>query len=193
MRRRDELAAAATDYALEHGLVGLSLRPLAEALGTSDRMLVYHFGTKDELVATILRTSNDRSVEHILALPPSSGVREAVLDLWQAMTSTSIAECSRLYVEASALGLFGRDPYAEVIREFNTLWMGTLAGHLVASGVRAELAPRVTRLVDAVFVGLLMDRPLEDAAAQQAAVDDLAAAATLIAGNELRDLGVQLS
>ena len=56
--RRDELAEAATDYALEHGLIGLSLRPLAEALGTSDRMLLYHFEDKDDLVATILRTTS---------------------------------------------------------------------------------------------------------------------------------------
>ena len=41
--RREELAEAATDYAIEHGLIGLSLRPLAVALGTSDRMLLYHF------------------------------------------------------------------------------------------------------------------------------------------------------
>ena len=44
--RRDELAEAATDYVLEHGLIGLSLRPLAAALGTSDRMLLYHFGAR---------------------------------------------------------------------------------------------------------------------------------------------------
>ena len=67
--RREELAEAATDYALEHGLIGLSLRPLAEALGTSDRMLLYHFRDKDDLVATILRTSTARSVESIRALP----------------------------------------------------------------------------------------------------------------------------
>ena len=50
--RRDEVAQAATDYVLEHGLVGLSLRPLAAELGTSDRMLLYHFASKDDLVAT---------------------------------------------------------------------------------------------------------------------------------------------
>ena len=50
-QRRVEWTEAATDYVLEHGLIGLSLRPLAAELGTSDRMLLYHFGSKDELVA----------------------------------------------------------------------------------------------------------------------------------------------
>ncbi|MGZ8722334.1 MAG: TetR/AcrR family transcriptional regulator, partial [Aeromicrobium sp.] len=54
MGRRDELAEQATDYVLEAGLIGLSLRPLAAAIGTSDRMLNYHFGSKDELVASVL-------------------------------------------------------------------------------------------------------------------------------------------
>ena len=65
--RRDEVAQAATDYVLEHGLVGLSLRPLAAELGTSDRMLLYHFDSKDDLVAAVLRVSNDRSVGEIAA------------------------------------------------------------------------------------------------------------------------------
>jgi len=60
--RREELTEAAADYLLDHGLIGLSLRPLAAALGTSDRMLLYHFADKDDLVATVLRVSTDRSV-----------------------------------------------------------------------------------------------------------------------------------
>ena len=47
---------------LEHGLIGLSLRPLAAAIGTSDRMLLYHFDGKDDLIATVISTSTDRSV-----------------------------------------------------------------------------------------------------------------------------------
>ncbi|HEX6486223.1 MAG TPA: TetR/AcrR family transcriptional regulator, partial [Nocardioidaceae bacterium] len=66
--RRDQMVAAATDFVLEHGLIGLSLRPLAAALGTSDRMLLYHFTSKDDLVAAVLRESNDRAIAQIRAL-----------------------------------------------------------------------------------------------------------------------------
>jgi AcrR family transcriptional regulator len=44
----------AADYVLEHGLAGLSLRPLAKALATSARMLLYDFGSKEQLVNEIL-------------------------------------------------------------------------------------------------------------------------------------------
>src|ERR1700710_2333103 len=96
--RREELAEAATDYVLEHGLIGLSLRPLAAAVGTSDRMLLYHFSDKDDLVSTGLRVSNDRSVRAIRALPPSGGLRQAVLDLWRTFSAPELARCQRLYV-----------------------------------------------------------------------------------------------
>lgn len=43
------------DYVLENGLKAASLRPLAKAAGTSDRMLIYHFGTKDELITQLLK------------------------------------------------------------------------------------------------------------------------------------------
>ncbi|MDQ3484427.1 MAG: TetR/AcrR family transcriptional regulator, partial [Actinomycetota bacterium] len=110
--RREQLAQAATDYVLEHGLIGLSLRPLAAEIGTSDRMLLYHFVDKDDLVAAVLRRSNDRSAAVIRGLPASADVRAAVRDLWSAMRATELERCQRVYVEAAALGLFGREPYA---------------------------------------------------------------------------------
>jgi AcrR family transcriptional regulator len=181
--RRDDLAGAATDYVLAHGLVGLSLRPLAAALGTSDRMLLYHFDGKDDLVATVLRVSNDRSVSVIRALPPAGDVRRAVLDLWAAVTSPQLDRCQRMYVEAAALGLFGREPYARVVREANALWVAAVADHLVASGTPRSRATRAVALLDAALMGFQLDLPLAVGdPVQEQAVRDLADAVATIAG-----------
>ena len=51
---RENLLPLLAAHVLEHGIAGLSLRPLAKAAGTSDRMLLYHFGSKDNLVADLL-------------------------------------------------------------------------------------------------------------------------------------------
>lgn len=51
---RETLLPRLAAHVLEHGIAGLSLRPLAAAAGTSDRMLLYHFGTKQQLVAELL-------------------------------------------------------------------------------------------------------------------------------------------
>jgi AcrR family transcriptional regulator len=180
--RREEWAESATDYVLEHGLITLSLRPLAAALGTSDRMLLYHFGSKDALVADVLRTSNERSCAAVRALAPSPDPRTAVLDLWRLVNSRRVAPCSRLYVEAAALGLLGREPYASVVRDANAVWTRAVSDHMALSGVPARQVRRVVGLVDAAFMGFQLDLPLDvDPRIRKASVADLADAAALLA------------
>jgi AcrR family transcriptional regulator len=180
--RREELAEAATDFVLEHGLIGLSLRPLAAQLGTSDRMLLYHFDGKDDLVATVLRVSNDRAVEMIRALPPARDLRGAVLRLWDAVTQPELVGCQRVYVEAAALGLFGREPYAGVVGAANKVWMAAVTDHLVASGAAPRRAARATVLLESAFSGFLLDLPFDkDGRTTRRAVRDLADAVTAVA------------
>jgi AcrR family transcriptional regulator len=181
--RRAELVEAATDYALERGLIGLSLRPLAAELGTSDRMLLYHFAGKDDLVATVLRTSSDRAVAEITALRPSRDVRRAVLDLWRVSSAEPMDRCQRMYVEAAALGLLGREPYVTVVAEANERWVRATADHLVASGAQRQRARRAVALLDATFMGLQLDLPLDPTApAIRRVVGDLADAVAVVAG-----------
>ena len=173
MGKRDEWAEQATDYALEHGLIGLSLRPLAAALGTSDRMLIYHFGSKDGLITAVLDASCARSVRTIRELPASPSVRQAVLDLWEAFEEPQLLRCQRLYVEAAALGLFGREPYATSVRASNEVWMAEIVAHLKKSGAGRQAA-RLATLIDAAFNGILLDQPLDSERAARRIVEDLA-------------------
>ncbi|WP_243395427.1 TetR/AcrR family transcriptional regulator [Nocardioides currus] len=180
--RREVWTREATDYALQEGLIGLSLRPLAASLGTSDRMLLYHFGTKDDLVAAILRESNDRAVDGIGAMPPSEDLHAAVHDLWSALGSPALEPCTRVYVEAAALGLLGREPYATVVRQANEVWAKALVAHLTRSGVARPLARRAATIIDAAFMGFQLDAPLVGPAARRRAVGDLADAVAALAG-----------
>jgi AcrR family transcriptional regulator len=180
--RRRQLAEAATDHVLEHGLIGLSLRPLAAALGTSDRMLLYHFSGKDDLVATVLHTSNERSIALLRSLPPASSVRAAVVALWEASTTGQLERCQRLYVEAAALGLLGKEPYASVVGDSNQAWLRALADLLVGAGCSPALAPRAANLLDAAMMGLQLDLPLDRGTPTlDQSVSDLADAVAAIA------------
>ncbi len=51
---KESLLPLLAQHILEHGLGGASLRPLAKAAGTSDRMLIYHFGNKEQLLTDVL-------------------------------------------------------------------------------------------------------------------------------------------
>ena len=90
MEKSEELKnaylASMAKHALKHGFAQASLRPLAKAAGTSDRMLVYHFGNKDALMSALLMTlAQDYTTRLNNALPeapmPSRrALMEAVLD-----------------------------------------------------------------------------------------------------------------
>lgn len=53
--RRQVWLDGMAQHVLIHGLTHASLRPLAAAVGTSDRMLIYHFGSKDGVIGALLR------------------------------------------------------------------------------------------------------------------------------------------
>ena len=160
--RRDEVAQAATDYVLEHGLVGLSLRPLAAELGTSDRMLLYHFGSKDDLVATVLRVSNDRSVAEIRALPPSPDVRSAVLDLWAAVTLragwTAASGCTSRRPPSGCSAASPTPPWCARPTRCGSRPSPTTSS---ASGTPRDRARRAVALLDAALMGFQLDLPLD--------------------------------
>jgi len=68
------------DHVLRHGLAGASLRPLAASVGTSDRMLIYHFGSKEALMADLLTHLARRMAAGLdAALPPARMDSEAAL------------------------------------------------------------------------------------------------------------------
>ena len=176
-QRRDLLLAAATDYALSAGLVGLSLRPVAAAVGTSDRMLIYHFGTRDALVSAITTETSRRAVAAVDALPGARTVRAGVKGLWTAYRSEPLAPLLTLYCQAAATGLIGREPYRSDVRDSNALWSAALASYLIRCGADPHRARRVVTLVDSAlygfFLDLVTDRPEELARG----VSDLADAA----------------
>jgi len=54
--RRAALLAGVIAYIAERGLTELSLRPLADYLGTSSRMLIHYFGSKEQMLVAALET-----------------------------------------------------------------------------------------------------------------------------------------
>jgi AcrR family transcriptional regulator len=65
------LLDAMAAHVLAHGLTTASLRPLARSAGTSDRMLIYHFGSKDRLVAALVDHLAVRMTRDLDAVLPS--------------------------------------------------------------------------------------------------------------------------
>lgn len=182
MSRREDLLAQATDYVLDHGLIGLSLRPLAAGLGTSDRMLVYHFGTKDALVVALIEEIAERSFAAIRAIKPARTVHGGVLRIWEAHTHGQLNRCQRFYAQAAASGMLGDDPYRSYVTAADEAWSRSLGDYLRACGAPPRRVPRIVRLVDAGIMGLhLQLQVVHERRELDRAVIDLAAAAQHLA------------
>jgi AcrR family transcriptional regulator len=107
---RAALTSKAVAYVLSHGVVDLSLRPLAEALGTSARMLVYHFGSRENLMRAIveeLRRQEDALIMSWLNEAPRT-MPEFLDRYWKRMSDARARPAVRLIFELYALAL--RDP-----------------------------------------------------------------------------------
>jgi AcrR family transcriptional regulator len=181
MSRREELLDQVADHLLEHGLIGLTLRPLAAAIGTSDRMLVYHFRSRDALVSAAVGRVNDRAVDAVGALPAARTVRAGVRALWDAYQRDPLHGYLTVYCQAAATGLLGQEPYLSDAREANERWATTLADYLVRCGAAPRRVRRVVRLVDSALYGFHLDLATDRPEWLAAGVDDLARAAEQIA------------
>jgi len=180
--QREDLLDKVTDHVLEHGLIGLSLRPVAAAVGTSDRMLIYHFTTRDALVSAVVARTSVRAVQQVDALPGAATVRSGVNHLWAAYRTQPLSRCLDVYCQAAATGLIGREPYLSDARASNEAWAAALRDYFVRCGAPPRRVARIVTLVDSALFGfhldLTTDRPTELARG----VDDLAVAAQAIAG-----------
>lgn len=179
--QREELLDRVADHVLEHGLIGLSLRPVAAAVGTSDRMLIYHFGSRDALVSAVVARIGDRAITVVDALPGAPTVRSGVNRLWAAYLTEPLSSCLDVYCQAAATGLIGREPYLSDARRNNQKWAAALREYFLRCQASPRKVARIVTLVDSALYGfhldLITDRPDELARG----VEDLAAGAQAIA------------
>jgi AcrR family transcriptional regulator len=97
---RDRMLDAATDYVAEHGIGDVSLRSLASALGTSHRMLIHHFGSKEGLWIEIVHTVEARQREMLgeLLPDPDQPIREAMWTWWKHISDPSLWPATEINV-----------------------------------------------------------------------------------------------
>ncbi|HET6166571.1 MAG TPA: TetR/AcrR family transcriptional regulator [Marmoricola sp.] len=179
--QRDELLGRITDHVLEHGLIGLSLRPVAAAVGTSDRMLIYHFTSRDALVSAVVARATQIAVDEVNALPGAATVRSGVNRLWAAYRTRPLSRCLDVYCQAAATGLIGREPYLTDARASNEVWAGALREYVARCGAPRRRVGRIVTLVDSALYGFHLDLATDRPAELSRGVDDLAVAAQAIA------------
>lgn len=155
--RRQELLELAYEYVLEHGVGDLSLRPLAAAVNSSPRVLLFLFGSKAELVQTLLARARVDELEllHRARAAGDGGDLVAVAsELWHWLAAAEHRGLLTLWVEGYARSLIDPDgPWAGFAAATVADWLGVLDE--VASASDAGDADPT--LVLAVLRGALLD------------------------------------
>jgi AcrR family transcriptional regulator len=156
---RARLLAAAVEYLQANGLGALSLRELAAAIGTSHRMLIYHFGSKEGLLVAVVHAVEAQQRDFLAGLvaDPAVGPVEAMRAMWRRLADPSLWPSERLFFEIYGQALQGRPGTEGFLGRITDDWIDLAAEYSVQLGSPREAARADARLSVAVGRGLLLD------------------------------------
>lgn len=151
---RDRLLDAAVAHAMKVGIAELSLRELAAAIGTSHRMLIYHFGSRQGLLIAVTHEVEEREKAAYRRSPDST---EDPRQSWRRISNPKLWPQERLFFELYAQALQGRPGTEGFLDGAVETWIEPLREAFLAAGASEATARADGRLAVAVTRGLLLD------------------------------------
>lgn len=168
--RRAELLDRAVDYVCRNGLAELSLRPLAKAVGSSPRVLLYYFGSKEALVVEIIHRGRARQQAMMAELKPKSrAAGDVARALWREWSKPEWEPLTRLSLEVYTMALNDPSRFPGFLDASINEWLTALRGctkteatiliagfrgfllDLLATHDRARIDRAVDRWISAVY------------------------------------------
>jgi AcrR family transcriptional regulator len=156
---RQRLVDAAIAHFAAEGLADQSLRRIAEAVGTSHRMLLYHFGSKDGLLLEVAREMERRTESRLAELSREAGgaTDETIRRMWTYLADPALGDFERLFFALYGRALQGDESIQPLLRDDITHWLDANERLSTPLGVPAEVVRAHARLGLAVVRGLLLD------------------------------------
>lgn len=157
--RRQQILAAVVDYILEHGIAQLSLRPLAAASGTSARLLIYHFGSKEGVLAAAMAVLRDRLGTAVGSAPAHRSPGALLRHMWHLATRRESRHALALLFEVLVLAMRDPAPYRIYVEESRHRWRALIEGVLpraVSNAQRRQLSTYAIAALDGLLLDLLV-------------------------------------
>lgn len=168
--KRAEIVGKLAAHFLEAGLGDTGLRRLAKVAGTSDRMLLYYFENKDELVTAVLieiGTALAATLDTTFGKGPLSPA-DALDALWGMVKSPTVANQLRLWLDLSSRASRGDPLFSAIVDQMTDGWIDWLAGLLdVPEKRRRSYAVLIMAAIDGQVVLFPSDLSRGDAAIAQ--------------------------
>jgi len=168
--RRQMVLEKVADHLLAHGMRGASLRKMAAAVGTSDRMLLHYFADKEELMTGALTLVAARLVNILeQARTEQIPLRTFLPHLAEMMQNPQVRPYLRLSLELVALAAEGNEAYRAIALQLWSDFLGWIASALKVEQEKdrlplAALALATTEgfmLLDALGCGPIIAQALQ--------------------------------
>lgn len=158
-RRPEELLDAIVGYITKKGVAELSLRPLAKAVHSSPRVLLYYFGSKEKLVAKAIMRLRERQRASFRKMrearyeQPSDACRA----IWKQMSAPESEQAFKLSFEVYSLALRHPRQFADFLSSSVEDWLDFLSEPLLRQGRSEAQARAFATIVVAGFRGFMLD------------------------------------
>jgi AcrR family transcriptional regulator len=158
-QRPGELLDEIVRYILRHGVAELSLRPLAKGVGSSPRVLLYYFGSKEELIVKALARLREGQRQML------GGMRQARYErpsdscraIWKQMSAPASEPLFRFFLETFALALRHPKRYGDFLHSAVEDWLNFIAAPMIEKGHSGTAARAFATVVLAGFRGFMLD------------------------------------
>ncbi|QNE21101.1 TetR/AcrR family transcriptional regulator [Kribbella qitaiheensis] len=152
---RETLLTDAVEHFARNGIGDASLRAIATSIGTSHRMLIYHFGSREGLLAEVVRTVEQQQRDLLASLEEGT-IAEQAEQFWRRVTEAALVY-GPLFFELSAHAMQDQ-PHTEALKaDLINVWLPPLIDLCIRAGIAPDRAPAYARLGLAASRGLLFD------------------------------------
>lgn len=153
-RRSLEMLPAIVDVLRHRGPAGFQLTTIAEDIGTSSRMLIYHFGSRDDLLSRVMQVVREQTVTELSSPPPSTLVE--AIDRWWAYYLDHLSDI-QLFFHLASRRFEEPDRFGEFASTAIDMWRDHFAEAMRTEGYGPEYSAVVGRLVIGTLRGITAD------------------------------------
>lgn len=153
-RRSTEMLPAIVDVLRKRGPAGFQLGTIAEDLGTSSRMLIYHFGSRDDLLSRVMQLVREQTVGELNSPPPFT--LDAAIDRWWVYYMDHLSDI-QLFFHLASRRFEEPDRFGEFASSAIDMWRDYFGRAIVVEGFSPEYAAVLGRLVIGALRGITAD------------------------------------
>jgi AcrR family transcriptional regulator len=155
--KAEQLLVRITEHFVQTGETDISMRSMAEIAGTDARMLCYYFGTRERLLAAVLKSLRDHQV--IAHLSAATSRRDFITRAWRHHSEPELGPQIRLFFHLAGQAVHEPSSNPSVQQSIET-WSSRFAELGVREGLDPDAADDQARLICAAVRGLMLDREI---------------------------------